>query len=261
MAKKKTKKERKEAVRKFSQGLSNVPLLGDFTRLFRYPAETGRQIGGLTRYLGSRASGVDEEKLREIFEEYQNPMFINQDENRKMTGEAGPFSSLLEGMSAGSEASWFLPYGKVDKLVKPAIAAKMGGKAGSRLVPWLGGKAAEAVVRGPFTGLAASDTSKPGEIPGNIAKSIGTQAAFNIALGGIGEAGKAIRDSGTRLKTAGLGMAQKGDTTQKMADKLSGAKKMEGLGVTAQGQYDRGVRKLDELTTNKIGRASCRERV
>lgn len=251
MAKKKTKKEKKEAVRKFSQGVSNIPLLGDFTRLFRYPAETGRQIGGLTRYLGSKASGADEQKLREIFEGYQNPMFINQDENRKMTGKAGPFSSLLEGMSAGSEASWFLPYGKVDKLVKPAIAAKMSGKAGSRLVPWLGGKVAEAGIRGPFTGLAASDTSKPGEIPGNIAKSVGTQAAFNVLLGGIGEAGKAIRDSGTRLKTAGLGMAQKGDTTQKMADKLSGAKKMEGLGTTAQGQYDRGVRKLDELTTNK----------
>lgn len=251
MAKKKTKKEKKESVRKFSQGVSNIPLLGDFTRLFRYPAEAGRQIGGLTRYLGSKASGADEQKLREIFEEYQNPMFVNQEENRKMSGQAGPFSSMLEGMSAGSEASWLVPYGPVGQAAKGALGSKMAGKAGSKIVPWLGGKVAEATFRGPFTGLAASDTSKPGEIPGNIAKSIGTQSALNIILGGVGEAGKAIKDSGTRLKASGLGLAQKGDTTEKMAEKLGGAKKMEGVGLTAQGQYDRGIKKLDELMVNK----------
>ncbi len=242
-------KKSEDILRNVSQGVAKVPIIGGISRLARYPAEFGRMVSGLGEYGIQKALGADEQKLQGIINEYTTPLFTTQEEFNKMSGETSAVSPVLEGMSAGSEASWLMPFGPMGNAIKSAVGTKMAGKAGSKLVPWLAGKVGEGAIRGPFTGLASSDVSKPETILPNMAKSAGTQAALNVVFGGIGEGLKGLKNIGTRTSARAQGIP--GKTTAEMAENATKAKQLGIGGITAQNRLDKAFPKVVEVSEKK----------
>jgi len=181
--------------RKIYQGASKIPIFGGFSRLLRYPMEGQRQIGGLGEYGLNALFGADEETLRDIVERYQTPLYTSPEEYSKMTGQAGTFSPVLEGMSAGSEARWLLPGGQMDEALRGAAASKVGGK----VLPWLAGKTGEGALQGLLTGTSTWDSEDPGSIPKQLLKSTGIGAGLSVGLGALGEGIKALKGGAPKV--------------------------------------------------------------
>ena len=235
--------------RDINQGMSRIHLLGGFSRAIRYPQEGVRQLGGLGKYGLGALSGMDKDKLQQILQEYQEPMYMNEDEWSKMTGKSGVFSPLLEGAAAGADVgSWALPIGQMGSAIQASAAEKIGGK----LIPWLLGKAGSGAIAGLPRGLAMSDVSEPETILPNMGKSAGLSAGINVGVGALQEGLKALGNVGTRTTARSLGLGEKGDTTTKMGEKIGAAKKSEGLAASAQGQLDKGSKRAGVLTQKKI---------